>query len=130
MCLVFIAITTYGQVSIPNGNFETWTASTWDYPQNYSATSNSDNFFYYHLPANVTKTTDAHHGNYAVQLATIAVGVDTSAGYFLNGSPNGSPSSWTGGMAYNQKPTGIRGYYKYNVATGDSATINIGRSHV
>lgn len=123
LCLVFVAITTYGQVSIPNGNFETWTSSTWDYPQNYSANSNSDNFFYYHLPANVTKTTDAHHGTYAVQLSTIAVGTDTAVGYFLNGNPNGSPSTWTGGMAYNQKPTGIRGYYKYNVATGDSATI-------
>lgn len=124
LCLAYFAITAFGQTpSIPNGNFEQWTSSTWENPQNYTNTSNSQNFYYYNLPANVIKTTDAYHGAYAAKLTTIAVGADTAFGYFINENPNGPPSSWTGGMAYNQKPTGIRGYYKYNVATGDSATV-------
>ena len=125
-CLFYIAITAYGQNSIPNGTFETWNSVTYDYPQNYPYNSNSDAFYRYHsqLPFNVIKTTDAYHGNYAVQLTTTSSATETAFGYFINSNPNnGDPSTWTGGMPYNQIPTGIRGYYKYNVATGDSATI-------
>jgi len=123
--IVYSTITAYGQTpSTPNGNFEQWISGSCDNPQNYSNTSNSSNFFRSHIPFNVTKTTDAYHGTYAAQLTTnTAVGADTSFGYFVNANPDGDPSTWKGGMAYNQKPTGIRGYYKYNVATADSATI-------
>lgn len=121
LSLVYIAITAYGQNSIPNGNFETWNTGTYDYPQNYPYTSNSEAFFRYQLPFNVTKTTDAYHGAYAVQLTTNASATDTAIGYFINGNPSGS--NWHGGMPYNQTPTGIRGYYKYNIAFADSALI-------
>ncbi len=43
--------------------------------------------------------------------------------YFINTTPEGSPESWTGGMPYDQKPVGLRGWYKYNVASADSGTI-------
>jgi hypothetical protein len=126
LCLVFVAIIVHGQTpSIPNGNFEQWTSATCDDVQNYLGSSNSQNFFRYHLPFNVVKSTDAYHGTYAVQLTTNASAKDTSFAYFINTDPNGPPNSWTGGMPYNEKPTGIRGYYKYNVATADSATIII-----
>lgn len=124
--LVYIAITAYGQKSIPNGNFEQWNSQTCDNPQNYPFTSNIQNFFRFNLAPNVTKTTDVKHGSYAVQLTTLKSGKDTSAGYFLNFNPNnsnGGPSTWSGGVPYNQKPKGIRGWYKYNLATTDSATI-------
>jgi hypothetical protein len=115
----------FGQDSIPNRNFERWDTNTYDYLQNYPYSSNPQNFYYYQLPFNVTKTTDAYHGNYAVQLTTNASETDTAFGYFLNANPNtdGGPSSWKGGIPYNQQPTGIKGYYKYNVATADSGTI-------
>lgn len=124
LSLVSIAITVFGQNSIPNGNFETWTSGTFDYPQNYQFTSNVDAFFRYMVPFNAVKTTDAFHGTYAVQINTVATATDTSFGYFLNINPNnGNPYTWSGGMPYTQKPTGIRGHYKYNVASADSATI-------
>jgi len=124
LSLVFIAVTAYGQISIPNGNFETWNSDTCINPQGYPYTTNLEDFFSYNLISNVVKTTDAKHGSYAVQLTTVLSGTDTTAGYFLNTNPNSGngPSSWTGGMACSQKPTGIRGYYKYNNAV-DSATI-------
>ena len=121
--LATIAITAFGQISIPNGNFETWNSVTYDYPQNYPYTSNTQSFFQYQLPFNITKTTDSYHGQYAVQLVTNASATDTNFAYFVNTNANGGPSSWTGGIPYNQMPTGIRGWYKYNVATADSATI-------
>lgn len=124
--LAYIAITAYGQTSIPNGNFESWNTVTYDYPQNYPFNSNSEILSRYQsvLPFNITKTTSAHSGSYAVQVSTVASVADTAMGYFINTNPNsGDPSTWTGGMPYTEKPTGITGYYKYNKTTGDSATI-------
>ena len=126
LSLAFIVITTFGQNPIPNGNFEQWNTDTISSPLNYNYSSNSDAFFTYNLPANVTRTTDAYHGNYAVKLVTEASAMDTAFGYFLNTNPNnGNPTTWVGGMPYNQSPTGIRGFFKYNVASADSATIII-----
>lgn len=125
LCFALFTLSTFSQSSIPNGNFEQWTSSTFENPQYYPVSSNIDNFFYFQLPFNVTKTTDSYHGAFAVQLTTVANTTDTSAAYFINASPNSDPSAWTGGMAINEKPSGIRGYYKYNVATADSATIII-----
>lgn len=127
--LLFIAATAAtmqaeAQLSIPNGNFEQWNTVTFEMPQGYPNGSNADNFWRHQLPFNVEKTTDAYHGNYAVKLSTItAPGHDTSFAYFINTVPDGDPSQWVGGMPYNQTPTGIRGYYKYNLATTDSATM-------
>ncbi|MDO9257255.1 MAG: T9SS type A sorting domain-containing protein [Bacteroidales bacterium] len=124
--LAYMAITAYGQTSIPNGNFESWNSVTYDYPQNYPYNSNYDAFFRYEtpLPFNVIKTTDAYHGIYAIEISTVTSGTNTAFGYFLNSNPkNGNPTEWTGGTPYTEVPTGIRGYYKYNVATGDSAVI-------
>lgn len=126
LSLAYTAITAYGQTSIPNGNFETWNTVSYDYPQNYPYTSNTEVLSRYQsvLPFNVVKSTSAHSGSYAVQVSTLASGADTAMGYFINTNPNsGDPSTWTGGMPYTEKPTGITGYYKYNKATGDSATI-------
>lgn len=121
--VVCIGIAATAQNSIPNGNFETWDTASYIYPQFYPYNSNVDNF-YRQLPFNLTQSTDAYHGIYAVQIATVAVPPDTNFGYFVNTNPNnGNPMSWTGGIAINEKPSGIRGYYKYNVASGDSATL-------
>ncbi len=124
LCLVFFTITAYGQNTIPNGNFENWQTDSYDYPQNYPFTSNRESFFRFELPPNVVKTADAYHGSLAVKLSTIANATDTNFGYFINTNPNsGNPSEWKGGIPINQKPMGIRGYYKYNIASADSGTI-------
>lgn len=124
--LAYIAITAYGQTSIPNGNFESWNSVTYDYPLNYPYNSNFDALYRYEsaLPFNVIKTTDAYHGSAALKLTTVTSGTNTAFGYLLNSNPkNGNPETWTGGMPYTEMPTGIQGYYKYNVASGDSAIV-------
>lgn len=126
LSLACVTKISFGQTnSIPNGNFEDWQTTTCEIPANYTESSNDRNFFNYNLPCNVKKTTDAYHGAYAVELSTVASVTDTAFGYFINGNTKQDPSQWTGGMPYNKKPTGIRGYFKYNVATADSATIII-----
>ncbi|MEI7502514.1 MAG: T9SS type A sorting domain-containing protein [Paludibacter sp.] len=117
LSLACIAITANGQISIPNGNFETWSFSTYDTPVSYYYTSNSnaeDDAF------NVSRSLVAYHGSSAVKLVTNLNGL----GYFLNCNPNnGNVALWRGGMAYNQKPTGLRGYYKYNVSATDTGVL-------
>ena len=123
--LAFITITAFAQDSIPNGNFEIWNSSTYNVPKCYTFTSDTKDYSQ-SLPYNVNKVSPGYHGSYAVELSTVAFKGDTNTGVIINVDPNsknGGPNTWTGGMAYNQKPSGIRGYYKYNQASGDSATI-------
>jgi hypothetical protein len=127
LSLVVISITMHGQ-TILNRNFETWNLGTYSYPLNYPYTSSNEKAYVFlenSASSNVVKTTSAYHGTYGVELSTKVVGTDTIGGYFLNFNPNnsGSLSTFHGGMPYAQKPTGIRGYYKYNMATADSALI-------
>jgi hypothetical protein len=109
--------------SIPNGNFENWTSITYELPQNYVWSSNSD-ALRKNVPFNVVKSTDAYHGNYAVQMTTQIIGGDTMPGIFVNVNPkDGNPANWTGGFAYSQTPTGMKGYYKSAIASPDTAFI-------
>jgi hypothetical protein len=113
----------YGQ-SVPNGGFESWTSATYDYPTGYSQNSNAQTYFKCGAAFNCTKVTDSYHGTYAAQLITHTSATDTCFGYFVNATnPNGNPLTWTGGCAYSQMATGIKGYYKSNVMPGDSAGI-------
>lgn len=121
LCLALIGIATYGQNSIPNGNFENWTTYSYDYPQNYPWNSNLA-FSNYTAP-NVIKTTDAYHGNFAVQITNSISNGDTAFGFIVNANPPGNLAQAHGGMPYNQKPTGIRGWYKYNQSEVDSGSI-------
>ena len=124
LSLALLAILAYGQDSIPNGDFETWNSTMYENPLNYPYTSNETALYDVSSSFNVIKTTDAFHGQSAVQVSTLTASFGTYMGYFLNTpAKNGNMSLWTGGMGINERPTGIRGYYKYNVATSDSAMI-------
>lgn len=124
LCLLYTGSIAYGQSSsIPNGNFESWTSITYELPQNYVWSSNID-ALRHNLPFNVIKSSDAYHGNYAVQMTTQISGGDTMPGIFVNVDPkNGDPSTWNGGFAYNQQPTGMSGYYKSSIVSPDTAFI-------
>ena len=111
--------------SIPNGNFETWTSVTSEIPQNYVWSSNSWTYSS-NLPFNVTKSIDAYHGSYSVKMTTEIANADTFPGIFLSVDPqNGNPATWHGGFAYNQKPSGMRGYYKSVIATPDTGFVMV-----
>ena len=121
--LTLISALSMAQNSVPNGNFESWTSGTYDVP-NFYIGSNQSTFFNCNSPFNCVKTTDAYHGTYALQLTT-NVGTDTCIGYITNANTTqgGNPCQWSGGTAYAQQPTGLHGYYKSNIPTGDSAGI-------
>ncbi len=120
--LVLMAIILTGSVfaqSIPNGGFESWTTTNYENPQYYS-TSNGNSKNSGPPSFNVIKTIDSYHGGFAAQLNTIAFAGDTMGAYVANGNP-GQPAGQ--GIPYNQKPTGMRGYYKSNIMLGDTALI-------
>ena len=113
-----------GVESIPNGDFENWDSNSYEYPQFYLYNSNAERISDKTAASNLFKTTDAYHGNYAVRLLTDQLNSRQNFGYFLNGSPNdGDPGTWAGGIPINETPSGIKGYFKYNVASGDTALI-------
>ncbi|MDP4270934.1 MAG: T9SS type A sorting domain-containing protein [Bacteroidota bacterium] len=125
--VISMAVTLNAQNTIPNGDFENWIVLTYDQPTTYPVSSNTESMQKMKVP-NVVKTSDAYHGSYAVKVSTfLSASGDTVGGWFANASQtgNGDPTVWKGGMAYDQKPTGIRGYYKYNVATKDSALVGV-----
>ena len=124
LLLVFTSFSINAQDLVLNGNLENWTSATFFYPENYLYTSNSEAFYLNNLPVNETRTTDAYHGTYAVQLTTVASETSSSAGYIVNSQfTDGDLNTWHGGIPYSEIPTGIRGYYKYNVESGDAGFI-------
>lgn len=128
--LLLLTLTTFtsfivtAQNTVPNGGFENWSSVLSSYPSSYVNNSNFQNYILFHAPINVTQSTDAFHGSFAALIETNTNGTDTCGGFITNSAnTNGNPSTWTGGVAYNQIPDGISGYYKYNVAAGDSAIV-------
>ena len=120
----FLMLIVNGQTAIPNGSFELWKTGNFDLPQNYPVSSNPSTFYRIPTAFNVTKTAPGFHGSNAVELTTtISSNSDTVFAYMVPVQPNGDPTSWHGGIPYDQMATGLRGYYKYNIATADSGTV-------
>ncbi|VBB45164.1 exported hypothetical protein [uncultured Paludibacter sp.] len=116
--LIFIvsAFVLQAQISTPNGGFESWTTLSYTYPENYPINVNSDGFEKGGIFP--LKKVAGYHGDYGVEIKST---VELGLGYFININPvSDDPYTWHGGFPYTQKPTGIRGYYKYNVASGDN----------
>jgi len=120
--VIFFHVQVIAQVSIPNGGFENWITGNNLHPRGFSNNSNRENFFRSNLPFNLTRTADSWHGSYAVMLQTLISGKDTAGGYMVD-SPNTDGNNWHGGVPYTEMPTGFRGYYKCNIAVGDSGLI-------
>jgi hypothetical protein len=102
-------------VSIPNGDFESWSTSTVDFISDW--TSNGD----------VQKSMDSYDGNYAIRLTTTDYGNgDIGAGQVSNGyySQNGP----AGGIPFTLTTDTLCGYYKYVTSGSDSAEISASAS--
>jgi len=119
VALVFNAGISMAQ-PVVNGGFENWSKKVlYETPNGYT-TSNAQ-LSMMKQPPNVTKTADKQAGNFAVKLQTVAFDGDTIPGMLIAGSFGSG--SFMGGVPYNQRPTGLTGYAKHNVKTGDTAGI-------
>jgi hypothetical protein len=102
-------ISSVGFSQIPNSGFEDWTLSN---PTGW-ATSNAAPVY-----SNVTQSTDAHTGSYAVRGEAILLYTMVIEPVIQSG-PGGE------GFAYSQKPASFTGYYKYFPQGGDRFGINV-----
>jgi len=109
---ILLAWQASAQESVLNGGFESWTTTSFENPTHYVSSNIA-------LMVNSHKVTDAYHGTYAIKVETHD---DLNIGFVSNYTPNSMPP-WHGGLAYNQKPAGLRGYCIVNSEEGDSATI-------
>lgn len=108
---------------VPNGSFENWITGNFELPVNYPFSSNPGTFLRCNAPFNVEKVADPYHGSFAMRLTTRGSGQQACFGYIINSSTGDNPSNFQGGFPYNQRPTGIRGYYKSSIPVGDSAYL-------
>jgi hypothetical protein len=114
----------WSQQAIPNGNFETWEKQSILTPTGY-VNSSLERPELADL-GTCERVNDAQSGNYAIRLTTKRRSAleDEQPGYFANlTGEDGDPRNWHGGMPINEKPTGLRGYFKHDVKLGDSAFI-------
>jgi len=124
IAFAIIGLDAQAQNATPNGDFENWNSTTCEEPVGFS-NSNPESVFRCNTGCNVVKSTDVYSGNFALELTTYLGGTDTCFGYAVT-SPNPSgqnPCNWSGGIPFNQVPTGIRGYYQSTLTNPDSAGI-------
>lgn len=108
--------------SISNSGFENWSSVLhFENPEQY----NSSNVFSYFAngSANVTKSTDAQSGNYALKVETIEVSSDTIEGAVLIGFIE--EDNVSGGIPFTEKPDSIKGFAKYNVMNNDTSYVAV-----
>lgn len=103
---------------IKNGGLESWQTLMVDNPTGWN-TSNRESGKSGVLTT--SKSTDSHGGSSAIKIETKLVGSDLKFGYFTN--TEGDPTSGEGGVPYSQRPTAITGWYKSDIAAGDSAIV-------
>jgi hypothetical protein len=108
---------------IPNGGFENWIISNYDWPTPYNITSNPTAFYRCNTGFNVEKVADPYHGSYAIRLTTKGSGPNACFGFFINATTADAIADFRGGLPISEKPTGIRGYFKSAIPSGDSAFI-------
>jgi len=118
---LFPAITVISQ-DIQNSGFENW--STQNYfgnPDQYTTTNYLS--FFQTGTANVTKTSDAQSGSWAIHLESIS----TSSGPMFGAAFIGDPdlATLTGGMPFTVRPDAVSGYAKYDVQPNDTAYLAV-----
>jgi len=111
---------------IPDNSFEDWYAESFEDAENWWSFN-----YYSHLAGEnlqVTKTTDAYSGDYAMRITTehIVLEVDDTIGVVSNSQIG---DTLPGGFAFDEVPTSVSGYYKYNPATSaDTAAVIVALS--
>jgi len=106
--------------AFPNGEFENWTMLNGIEPDNWTTlnylTSTSGSPY-------ATKTNDKHSGDWAIQIRNVTSFVGETIGYLTNGQFQGFNS--IGGLAVDQNPALVSGYYKYTPIGTDTAQAAI-----
>jgi hypothetical protein len=129
-------VTVNGQTPVPNGGFETWTSfGSYENPQFWDTPNQSIALALPFGTKVVTKSTDRNSGSFSARLeskqlslpSVVVPGVVTLG--TLNIDIFAQTYSISGGVPISDKPTHLKGFYKYSPKGGDSCAIGIGMMH-
>lgn len=109
--------------TVPNYSFENWTSPSWDNADGWD--SFNDESAPYSSTFTVTKSADAHTGNYALKVMMEDFDGDTVGYAYLGDLSYDEQHGHSGsGMAYTKKTDTICGYYKFAAASpGDKGAV-------
>jgi hypothetical protein len=110
--------------NVPDPSFESWDAFTVENPDNWNTLNT---LLASASLENVLKSTDAHSGNFAAQLNSIANpnNGDTIQGALSLGVIDLNLPNPFIPAPYNASPTGFNGYYKYTGSNGDNGALQL-----
>ena len=117
----------FAQTPIPNGDLENWqSAGNYETPTPTTWWTSLNALSQFSASAvTLTKTTDAFSGTYAARLETKKLGTLLLSGLLTSGNFNLATSSLKKGQPFTDKPTHLKGYYKYTSVNGDSCALAI-----
>lgn len=101
--------------AIPNGNFDTWVAKSWDVTGNWNS-----------FGQGVSKTSDAYKGSYAIQLQTTNTQGNVNPSIISSGNLFGGGNG--GGYPFTNQIDTVFGYYKYTPVAGDTGVVYLSTS--
>lgn len=107
---------------LPNHNFENWEEGTVEIADEWETISP----YLERIGANnVTKASDAFEGNYAVELSTILIGSNETAGILSKGKIDFGSGTPFAAVPISSTPVSIAGAYKYTTTTVDQGVLQI-----
>jgi hypothetical protein len=108
-----------GAIGAPSTNFETWTAVESLEPDEWW----TPNFALINQTPCVTQSTDARTGQFALRIENVISNFGDTLGFVTNGYFG--INDFMGGMAVNQNPVMVSGYYKYTPVGNDTALVGV-----
>ncbi len=129
--LIMLSILCSASISIvkaqylPNGGFEEWEMKVlYEEPESWN-TGNLESFRYDIQTASMTE--DSYSGDYALRIESVEINSDTLFGYVTsNGTITDGDAAmleYTGGIPISAIPDSLFGYFKYDLATDDTALV-------
>ena len=133
LCSFSLILHLHGQTPVPNGDFETWiTSGTYQNPQYWDTPNQAIAIALPFGTAVVTKSTDHESGSFSARLESkqltlpslVVPGVVTLGKLTINIFTQ--TFGINGGVPISDKPTHMKGFYKFQPQGGDSCAIGIG----
>jgi len=125
-CLALTSTGLLAQDTIPNASFERW-ANFGNYqdPEDWgtiNALTATVNTF---TATKATASADVHDGSFALRLETKSIFGQTAPGIAATGIINSATQAVDGGFAFVDRPTGIKGWFKYTPSGTDTASVDV-----
>lgn len=99
----------FASAQIPNPNFKNWTEHTQDIPEQWEIIGHTE------------QVSPGASGSYAVKIQKSSQSGENEPGVVLYGQPEGE--DFKGGTPFSARPDSMVGYFKYDIASGDSAWV-------